>query len=89
MAFLTEENYKLVDRGGWPVHVHNEKLVWIVEYDAVERTLHDNGRPGHWSVYYAIEKRKKGLEHWAHDNKRLGDFLTLEEAKKAGDEHGN
>lgn len=80
-----QQNWTEVDRGGWPVWTHNTKLVWAVEYDALPRTTTDNGRPAFWAVYYAIEKRQPGRAHWAHNNKSLGNFPTLEAALAAGD----
>lgn len=75
----------MVERLGEMIYVHNTKRIWVVNYPEIERTPTSNGHPEHWSVYYAIEKPRKGYLVWAHNNKRLGDYLTLDEAFKAGD----
>jgi hypothetical protein len=75
-------HWRLVDRGGWPVHIHESDDLWIVQYDAAPTA----GYPTeHWTVYYRIAKRKKGAEPWSVNNKSLGDYLTLEAAMLAGE----
>ena len=67
------------------IYVHETKPVWIVHFDAIEPTPTSYGHPEHWNVYYAIEKLKRGHAVWAHNNKRLGEFASLEAAFAAAD----
>jgi hypothetical protein len=69
-----------VDRNGWPVYIHASDDMWAVHYDAVPGMHLD-----HWTVYYAIAKKKRGAQPWSRNNKALGDFPTLEAAFAAGE----
>ena len=69
-----------------PVYLHNEKPVWVVQYDATEV------RPEHWQGYYAVAPVPKGRMPWSVDNRRIGTergFPSLEAAITASVSHAD
>jgi hypothetical protein len=77
------DNFTLVERETGKVWLHNDKPVWVVHYECMDR------RDDFWQAYRAVARVPKNRMPWTVDNRRVCQdkrgYRSLQDALAAAD----